>query len=73
MIDLIRKIRDGGVSVFMIEHVMQAIMNLSDRILVLNLGRKIAEGTPAEVVKNADVVEAYLGFPDIVDKLQRAE
>ena len=46
MIDLIRKIRDGGVSVFMIEHVMQAIMNLSDRIVVLNLGRKIAlEGT----------------------------
>ncbi len=70
MIDLIRKIRDGGVSVFMIEHVMQAIMNLSDRILVLNLGHKIAEAPPAEVVKNPDVVEAYLGFPDIVDKLR---
>jgi branched-chain amino acid transport system ATP-binding protein len=73
MIDLIRKIRDGGVSVFMIEHVMQAIMNLSDRILVLNLGHKIAEAPPAEVVKNSDVVEAYLGFPDIVDKLRDAE
>ncbi len=73
MIDLIRKIRDGGVSVFMIEHVMQAIMNLSDRILVLNLGHKIAEDTPVEVVKNSDVVEAYLGFPDIVDKLREAE
>jgi branched-chain amino acid transport system ATP-binding protein len=70
MIDLIRKIRDSGVSVFMIEHVMQAIMNLSDRIVVLNLGRKIAEASPAEVVKNSDVVEAYLGFPDIVDKLR---
>jgi branched-chain amino acid transport system ATP-binding protein len=70
MIDLVRSIRDSGVSVFMIEHVMQAIMNLSDRILVLNLGRKIAEAPPTEVVKNADVVEAYLGFPDIVDKLR---
>lgn len=70
MIDLVRKIRDSGISVFMIEHVMQAIMNLSDRIIVLNLGRKIAEAPPAEVVKNPDVVEAYLGFPDIVDKLR---
>ena len=70
MIELVRKIRDSGISVFMIEHVMQAIMNLSDRIVVLNLGRKIAEAPPAEVVKNPDVVEAYLGFPDIVDKLR---
>lgn len=73
MIDLVRSIRDSGVSVFMIEHVMQAIMNLSDRIVVLNLGRKIAEAPPAEVVKNSDVVEAYLGFPDIVDKLRGAQ
>lgn len=73
MIALILSIRDGGVSVFMIEHVMQAIMNLSDRIVVLNLGRKIAEAPPAEVVTNADVVEAYLGFPDIVDKLRGAQ
>jgi branched-chain amino acid transport system ATP-binding protein len=71
MIDLIRKIRDSGISVFMIEHLMQAIMSLSDRIVVLNLGRKLAEGRPDEVVHNADVVEAYLGFPDIVDKLSR--
>jgi len=70
MIDLVRAIRDSGVSVFMIEHVMQAIMNLSDRIVVLNLGHKIAEAPPSEVVKNTDVVEAYLGFPDIVDKLR---
>jgi branched-chain amino acid transport system ATP-binding protein len=71
MIELVRKIRDGGVSVFMIEHLMQAIMSLSDRIVVLNLGRKLAEGRPDEVVHNPDVVEAYLGFPDIVDKLTR--
>jgi len=73
MIDLVRSIRDSGISVFMIEHVMQAIMNLSDRIVVLNLGRKIAEAPPAEVVQNSDVVEAYLGFPDIVDKLRGAQ
>ena len=73
MIDLVRKIRDGGVTVFMIEHLMQAIMSLSDRIVVLNLGRKLAEGRPDEVVHNADVVEAYLGFPDIVDKLSRTD
>jgi branched-chain amino acid transport system ATP-binding protein len=71
MIDLVRTIRDSGVSVFMIEHLMQAIMSLSDRIVVLNLGRKLAEGTPDEVVHNPDVVEAYLGFPDIVDKLTK--
>jgi len=71
MIELIRKIRDGGISVFMIEHLMQAIMSLSDRIVVLNLGRKLDEGRPDEVVHNSDVVEAYLGFPDIVDKLTR--
>jgi len=71
MIDLVRKIRDSGISVFMIEHLMQAIMSLSDRIVVLNLGRKLAEGRPEEVVHNSDVVEAYLGFPDIVDKLTR--
>jgi len=73
MIDLVRKIRDSGISVFMIEHVMQAIMSLSDRIVVLNLGRKLAEGRPDEVVHNPDVVEAYLGVPDIVDKLTRTD
>ena len=73
MIELVRKIRDSGISVLMIEHLMQAIMSLSDRIVVLNLGRKLAEGKPDEVVHNSDVVEAYLGFPDIVDKLTRME
>jgi len=73
MIDLVRKIRDSGISVLMIEHLMQAIMSLSDRIVVLNLGRKLVEGKPDEVVHNSDVVEAYLGFPDIVDRLTRVE
>jgi branched-chain amino acid transport system ATP-binding protein len=73
MIELVRKIRDSGISVLMIEHLMQAIMSLSDRIVVLNLGRKLAEGRPDEVVHNSDVVECYLGFPDIVDKLTRMD
>jgi len=68
MIELVHKIRDGGTSVLMIEHLMQAIMSLSDRIVVLNLGRKLVEGRPDEVVHNSDVVEAYLGFSNTIDK-----
>jgi len=59
--------------VLMIEHLMQSIMSLSNRVVVLNLGRKLAEGLPDEVVHNSDVVEAYLGFPDIVDKFTRTD
>ncbi len=69
MIELVRSIRDRGVSVFMIEHLMQAVMNLSDRIVVLNFGQKLAEGRPEEVARDPQVVEAYLGDPDIAEKL----
>ncbi len=59
--ELVRKIREKGVTVVMIEHVMKAIMNVCDRIIVLNYGKKIAEGTPQEIANSKTVVEVYLG------------
>jgi branched-chain amino acid transport system permease protein len=60
-IQMVRRIRASGVSVLMIEHLMQATMALSDRILVINLGSVLTGGKPEEVVNNPDVIEAYLG------------
>ena len=64
---LIRKIRDTGVTVFLVEHDMRLVMGISDRVLVLNYGRLIADGSAAEVRRNADVVHAYLGAHADVD------
>ena len=61
IISIIRKIRDSGVTVLLIEHVMHAVMSLSDHIYVLSYGKIIAEGNPKEVVNNRAVIEAYLG------------
>ena len=61
VVEIIRKIRAGGVTVLLIEHVMHAVMSLSDHIYVLSYGKIIAEGTPQQVVSNSAVVEAYLG------------
>ena len=61
IIQVIRGIRDAGVTILLIEHVMQAVTSLAERLYVLNQGRMIAEGTPAEIAENPQVVEAYLG------------
>ena len=61
MVELIRKIRDRGTTVVIVEHDMRAIMSLCDRIAVLNYGKKIAEGSPEEIRSNRQVIEAYLG------------
>ena len=70
MMEVIRSIRDNhGIAILIIEHLMQAVMNLSDRVMVLNFGELLATGTPEEVANHPEVVEAYLGDPDMAEKL----
>jgi branched-chain amino acid transport system ATP-binding protein len=60
-ISLIQKIRESGITILMVEHVMRIIMNVSDRVVVLHHGEKIAEGTPEEIAKDESVISSYLG------------
>ena len=64
-IEHVKSIRDSGVSIVLVEHVMKAIMSLSDRIVVLDQGKKIADDKPESVVTDSQVIEAFLGVESV--------
>jgi branched-chain amino acid transport system ATP-binding protein len=64
MVERVKKIRNRGVTILLVEHDMKVVMGISDKITVISYGRKIAEGLPQEIRNNREVVEAYLGRED---------
>ncbi|MBI5943229.1 MAG: ABC transporter ATP-binding protein [Chloroflexi bacterium] len=73
MIQMVLNIREQGITIIMIEHLMKAVMNVSDRIFVLDYGEQIAEGSPNEIVNHPKVIEAYLGDPKLAEQLMEEE
>ncbi len=69
MVEVVRQIRDQGVTILIIEHVMHALMNVSERVIVLDYGQQISEGTPEKVANDPKVIEAYLGDPKLAEQL----
>ena len=67
MTDIIRKLRkDWGITVILVEHDMRTVMDVCEFITVINFGKKLAEGSPNEIISNPEVIEAYLGSEDIL-------
>lgn len=73
MVQVVLKIREQGVTILIIEHVMHALMNVSDRVIVLDYGKLIAAGDPDEIANDPQVIEAYLGDPKLAERLMSGE